>query len=150
MKTNMFLGVLLTIFSIACSQDQLTPDVTASSAKEVGSGTGGGTTTCSPITSYVVKSDYRAGETGLSSVDIAYSVKPCTTGQALRVQIELIKFDTKAVIDVVDNMPLNGKYHYQSTGMYGVYSTKMTVFDANTNAVVQTTSFSVALVPKKI
>jgi hypothetical protein len=155
MKMKLFLVVLLNVMLFSCSQEQLDPqstsaNLTAKSAREIGSGTGGGTTACLPIASFVVKGDYRAGETGLSSIDAAYTVKPCTNGQVVRVLVELIKFDTKAVLDAVDNMPLNGKYHYQNTGMYGVYTVKMTVFDVATGATLQTTSFSVSMVPKKV
>lgn len=153
MKAKLFLVILLNVLLFSCSEEQLVPTTQLSntkSAKEVGSGAGGGTPTCLPVTSFIVKGDYRAGETGLSSIDATYSVKPCVSGQTARVLVELIKFDTKAILDSVDNMPLNGKYHYQSTGMYGVYTVKMTVFDAVTGGVLQTTSFSVALVPKKV
>ena len=153
MKAKLFLVILLNVLLFSCSEEQLVPATQLSntkSAKEVGSGAGGGTPTCLPVTSFIVKGDYRAGETGLSSIDATYSVKPCVSGQTARVLVELIKFDTKAILDSVDNMPLNGKYHYQSTGMYGVYTVKMTVFDAVTGGVLQTTSFSVSLVPKKV
>jgi hypothetical protein len=155
MKMKLYLAVLLNVMMFSCSQEQVGPQapyshLTSKNAKEIGSGAGGGTTACLPVTSFTVKGDYRAGETGLSSIDAAYAVKPCTNGQSVRVLVELIKFDTKAVLDAVDNMPLNGKYHYQSTGMYGVYTVKMTVFEAITGATLQTTSFSVSLVPKKV
>ncbi|MFN8343787.1 MAG: hypothetical protein U0X91_02215 [Spirosomataceae bacterium] len=156
MKMKLYLAVLLNVMMFSCNQEQVSPQapyshLTSKNAKEIGSGAGGGgTTACLPVTSFTVKGDYRAGETGLSSIDAAYAVKPCTNGQSVRVLAELIKFDTKAVLDAVDNMPLNGKYHYQSTGMYGVYTVKMTVFEAVTGATLQTTSFSVSLVPKKV
>lgn len=154
MKAKLFLVILLNVLLFSCGQEQLVPATTqlpnTKSAKEIGSGAGGGTTTCLPVTSFVVKGDFRAGETGLSSIDATYSVKPCVSGQTARVLVELIKFDTKAILDSVDNMPLNGKYHYQSTGMYGVYTVKLTVFDAVTGDVLQTTSFSVSLVPKRV
>lgn len=156
MKMKLFLVVLLNVFVFSCSREQLDPqstpaNLTARNAREIGSGAaGGGTSSCLPVTSFVVKGDYRAGETGLSSIGAAYTVKPCTNGQAVRVLIEVIKFDTKAVLEAVDNMPLNGKYHYQGTGMYGVYTVKMTVIEVTTGATLQTTSFSVSLVPKKV
>lgn len=160
MKIKFFLAIILNVLFFACSHEKISPSPVDTDQMAVsnlynaevgtGGGGGGGVAICSPISSYTVKGDYRAGETGLSSIDASYAVKPCDKNQTVRVMIEIINFTTKAVLNSGDNLPLSGKYHFQGVGLYGLYTAKITVFDAVTNAVAGTQSFTVALKPKGV
>lgn len=113
-------------------------------------GGGGGVTTCSPITSFTVKGDYRAGELGISTIDISYAVKPCITGQSVIVSAEIVNFKTKTVLQHDDGLGLSGKYHFGSCCLYGLYTARLIVTDSATGSVVTTQETTVALVSKRV
>ena len=147
MKTKFLALVVANVLFFSCSKTELEPSSSEQPLKNYQLAGGG---TCTPISSYTVKGDYRAGETGVSTIDVAYAVKPCDKNQTVNVKIEIIKFDTKAILAVGENLELSGKYHFAGVGLYGIYTAKMTVTDSVTGAVVATNSFSVALVPKRV
>ena len=138
----------LTVASIA-----LAP--VASFAREIGSGgtgaTGGGTTTtCTYVQSLTAKGDYRAGETGLSTVDVSYSVKQCDKAVTLRVMTQVLKWSTGEVLYENPDAVLSGKYTYAARGLYGLYTARITVFDAATGEELEVKSQTVSVVPKGV
>lgn len=146
MKTKLIALFAANVLLLSCSKDTVQP--TSSEEKFSNFQLAGGT--CTPIANFTVKGDYRAGETGVSTIDVSYSVKPCDKTQVVNVKMEIIKFDTKEVLSVSDNLPLSGKYHFAGVGLYGLYTAKITVTDVSTDALVATSSFTVALKPKGV
>jgi len=120
-----------------------------SNAKELesGGGTGVVTTTCSPISSFTAKGDGKVGETGLGSVDMNWSVKPCIKNQNVTVQAQVINWNTKEVVYADDAALLSGKVSLLVKNRTP-YQTKVTVYDSVTGAVLATPSQVVGTTPK--
>ena len=109
------------------------------SAKEItsGGGGGGGTATCNPVTSLGAKGDARVGETGLASVDVNYSVKPCVDGQVLTVRTLMTESANPAVVVWDDPAaPLSGKFTVFGIRVGVSYRVTVYVTDAATGALV--------------
>jgi len=121
-------------------------------AKEITSGGGGvgGTTTCNPVSSLTAKGDPRVGETGLSSIDVSYSVKPCINGQMVRVQTDVYESLTGASAYLNTDSPLNGKFTVFGIKVRTSYTVRVTVTDTATNAVVGTQTIFAAAIPKGV
>ena len=152
----MVLNALLVtgIFFASCSKQE-TSELSISGLEErreitSGGGGGGGGSVCSPISSFNVKGDYRAGETGTSTIDVNYSIKPCINGQLLSVKSEVLDWDTKEVLYTESNTPLSWKYTFRQSGLYGLYTVKLYVYDVTTGTLVATQSISVSLVSKGV
>lgn len=152
----MVLNVLLVtgIFFASCSKQE-NSELSISGLEErreitSGGGGGGGGSVCSPISSFNVKGDYRAGETGTSTIDVNYSIKPCINGQLLSVKSEVLDWDTKEVLYTESNTPLSWKYTFRQSGLYGLYTVKLYVYDVTTGTLVATQSISVSLVSKGV
>ncbi len=152
----MMLNALLVtgIFFASCSKQE-TSELSISGLEErreitSGGGGGGGGSVCSPISSFNVKGDYRAGETGTSTIDVNYSIKPCINGQLLSVKSEVLDWDTKEVLYTESNTPLSWKYTFRQSGLYGLYTVKLYVYDVTTGTLVATQSISVSLVSKGV
>ena len=153
---KMVLNALLVtgIFFASCSKQE-TSELSISGLEErreitSGGGGGGGGSVCSPISSFNVKGDYRAGETGTSTIDVNYSIKPCINGQLLSVKSEVLDWDTKEVLYTESNTPLSWKYTFRPSGLYGLYTVKLYVYDVTTGTLVATQSISVSLVSKGV
>lgn len=151
---KMMLNALLVtgIFFASCSKQE-TSELSISGLeerREITSGGGGGGSVCSPISSFNVKGDYRAGETGTSTIDVNYSIKPCINGQLLSVKSEVLDWDTKEVLYTESNTPLSWKYTFRQSGLYGLYTVKLYVYDVTTGTLVATQSISVSLVSKGV
>lgn len=153
---KMVLNALLVtgIFFASCSKQE-TSELSISGLEErreitSGGGGGGGGSVCSPISSFNVKGDYRAGETGTSTIDVNYSIKPCINGQLLSVKSEVLDWDTKEVLYTESNTPLSWKYTFRQSGLYGLYTVKLYVYDVTTGTLVATQSISVSLVSKGV
>ncbi len=97
-------------------------------------GIGGGTVivkTCSPVSSMTVKGNATAGELGVGSVQIGWSVKPCDKTQAVRVVAELANWSTKEVVYSNPDAGLDGKITvYVASGKY--YEARILVYSATT------------------
>jgi len=108
------------------------------SAKEITSGGGGGgTVTCSPISSLSAKGDARVGETGLASVDVNYSVKPCVDGQAVTVRVLMTESANPSVVVWDDAAaPQSGRFTVLGIRVGVSYRVTVSVTDAATGAVV--------------
>lgn len=152
----MMLNALLVtgIFFASCSKQE-TSELSISGLEErreitSGGGGGGGGSVCSPISSFNVKGDYRAGETGTSTINVNYSIKPCINGQLLSVKSEVLDWDTKEVLYTESNTPLSWKYTFRQSGLYGLYTVKLYVYDVTTGTLVATQSISVSLVSKGV
>lgn len=152
----MVLNALLVtgIFFASCSKQE-NSELSISGLEErreitSGGGGGGGGSVCSPISSFNVKGDYRAGETGTSTIDVNYSIKPCINGQLLSVKSEVLDWDTKEVLYTESNTPLSWKYTFRQSGLYGLYTVKLYVYDVTTGTLVATQSISVSLVSKGV
>lgn len=151
---KMVLNALLVsgIFFTSCSKQE-TSELSIGGLeerREITSGGGGGGSLCTPISSFNVKGDYRAGETGTSTIDVNYSIKPCIKGQLLSVKSEVLDWDTKEVLYSEANTPLSWKYTFRQSGLYGLYTVKLYVYDATTGTLVATQSISVSLVSKGV
>jgi hypothetical protein len=153
---KMVLNALLVtgIFFASCSKQE-NSELSISGLEErreitSGGGGGGGGSVCSPISSFNVKGDYRAGETGTSTIDVNYSIKPCINGQLLSVKSEVLDWDTKEVLYTESNTPLSWKYTFRQSGLYGLYTVKLYVYDVTTGTLVATQSISVSLVSKGV
>ncbi len=120
-------------------------------AKEVGSETGAGTTTttCNPVKSLSYRGDYRAGETGLSTITVTYDVRACDKARPVVVDAQLyLTADPSAVAYDDPAAPLSGKF--TAVGVKGntSYIAKITVTDAGTGAVVGSRQIFAAAVRK--
>lgn len=152
---NLLKGLFMTVvFFASCSKQDSTELITSGleERKEItsGGGGGGGGSVCTPISSFTVKGDYRAGETGTSTIDVNYSIKPCINGQVLSVRSEIYKWDTKQIVYFEENTPLSRKYTFRQAGLYGLYGIKLYVYDATTGALVASQVLTVSLVSKGV
>lgn len=124
------------------------------SAKEIGSGTGGGgggTTTCNPVSSLGYRGDATTSDTGAASIQINWSVKPCTNGQAVIVDVQLYRNNADATVyDDNPDSPLSGKATVFGVTANTSYIAKVTVFDAVTGANVGSKQIFAAAVYKGV
>lgn len=128
--------------------------VAIASAKEItsgGGGGGGGITACNPVSSLKAKGDARAGETGLATIDVSYSVKPCDNGQTVSVHVSVYESLNRA--QVVWDDPAAAQS--QSFTVFGVktrtsYIVKVDVIDVATGLSAGAQSISVAAIPKGV
>lgn len=120
------------------------------SAKEIGSGGGGTTsTTCNPVTSLGYRGDATTSDTGVGSITISYGVKPCTKGQTLVVDVKLYETANPAAVAYADPAaPLSGKFTVSGVRTNLSYSAKVTAYDATTGAVAGSSTIFAAAVRK--
>ena len=121
------------------------------SAKEIGSGGGGGggSTTCNPVTSLGYKGDATTSDTALGSITINYGVKPCTSGQAVVVDVKLYETANPSVVLYDDPAaPASGKVAIFGVRVNYSYTAKVTVYDASTGAVAGSSTIFAAAVRK--
>lgn len=140
------------IFALAMLVGALVSPVTIH-ARELTSGgtTGGGNVmpACSPVNSLSVKGDARVGETGLASVEMSWSVKPCDKAQSVRVVAEVINWKTQELMYQDTNALLSGKATVYIPNRQ-LYTGKITVLDTLTGEVLGTKSFTVSTTPKGV
>ncbi len=91
---------------------------------------------CSPISSFSVKGDARVGETGLASIDVNYSVKPCVNGQSVRVVSQVIESSNGFVLYDDQNAPPQNKYTVFGIKVSTSYRCVLTVLDGATGSVL--------------
>lgn len=121
------------------------------SAKEItsGGGGGGGTTVCNPVSSLSYKGDARVGETGLASIDVSYSVKPCVSGQAVTVRTVVAESANPAAVVWDDPAaPPSGRFTVFGVRVNYSYTATVFVYDAATGALAGQRSIFVAAVRK--
>lgn len=109
----------------------LAPVCTVSAKIEGTAGGGGTTTACSPISSLTAKGDPTVGEAGLASVQMGWSVKPCSNSQTVRVVATITNWNTKEVVYRDVDAGLNGKVLVFVAVRY-IYDCTVTVFDVVT------------------
>lgn len=122
-------------------------------AKEVGSGSGAGTgtttTTCNPVSNLTYKGDYRAGETGLSSISVTYDVRPCDKTRPVVVDARLyLNADPTDMPYNDPAAPQSGKFTVYGVKASTSYIAKITVTDAATGSVVGSRQIYAAAVRK--
>ena len=124
----------------------------AASAKEIGSGGGGTTTpTCNPVSSLTVRSDARAGETGLATIDVSYGVKPCDGKQVVTAATKVSEYLNPTVVAYQNpSAPLNGKFTVFGVRVRVTYKVTVSVYDAATGAFVGELSTYTAAIPKGV
>jgi hypothetical protein len=123
------------------------------SAKEItsGGGTGGTTTTCSPVSSLTTRGDARVGETGLASIDINWGVKPCDSKQAVTVDVTMYESANPAAVAYSNPAaPLSGRVTVFGIKIRTSYTVKVTVRDAATGALVGTGTAFAGATPKGV
>lgn len=122
-------------------------------AKEIGSGGGGGggTTVCNPVNNLSYRGDARVGETGLASIDVSYSVKPCDPAQTVTVTTHVARLsDATNIVWDDPAAPLSGKFTVFGVATRTSYLVTVTVFDGATGAVAGTRSITAAAIPKGV
>lgn len=121
------------------------------SAKEVSSGGTPAPTGCSPVSSLKAQGDARTGETGLATIDVDYSVKPCDSKQVVTVETNVAEsFDPTAVVWNDPAATQSGKFTVYGVKVRTTYKVTVTVRDAGTGALVGSASVSAAAVPKGV
>ena len=95
----------------------------------------GGAAVCSPISSLTAKGDPTVGDSGLSSVQLGWSVKPCSKTQTVRVVVQMINWNTKEVVYTDVDASLNGKI-VVFVAARQIYDCTVTVLDAVTDEVL--------------
>ncbi|MFN8357598.1 MAG: hypothetical protein U0Y10_24280 [Spirosomataceae bacterium] len=151
MKKIFFLGLVVSLGMVSCQQEEsVGPVAGINAAKEIGSGAGGGGTTCSPISSLLVKANVKVGELGVGAVDMTYSVKPCDKNQTVTVTVQILNWKTGEVVYEQTNASLSGKASFLGTRYYEIYQGKVIVYDAATGAQIASQGMSVAMTPKGV
>lgn len=120
-----------------------------SAAKEIGSGGGGVVVVggCSPIASLNAKGDAKVGETGLASIQLGWSVKPCDPAQPVRVVVSIVNWNTKVVVYSDADAELNSKITIYVPSRQ-TYQCIITVVDDFTGVVLDSGSVFTSTVPK--
>ena len=125
--------------------------VGSAGAKEIGSGTGGGTTTatCNPVSSLKYKGDATTSDTALATVSVDYSVKSCD-GNAVTADVVMFESATPSnIVFEAPNTPLS--YRFTAAVRARVsYQVKVTVHDAVTGATVGSQTIFAAAIPKGV
>jgi hypothetical protein len=121
-------------------------------AKEITSGgtVGVGTVACDPVSSLTYKGDARVGETGLASIKVSYSVKPCDKTQAVRVGVEVYENATGVRVYDNQNALFSNTFDVFGIKVRTSYIVKVTLYDAVTGSVVGTKSIFAAAIPKGV
>lgn len=119
-------------------------------AKEVTSGGTPTPTTCQPVSGITTRGDARVGETGLASIDVTYSVKPCDKNP-VTVGVTMAEAANPAAV-AYDNpaSPLSGKFTVFGVRVRVSYVVTVTVRDAATGAVVGSQFAYAGAVPKGV
>ena len=124
---------------------------TASAKAIAGTGTTGPGATCNPVTSLSYKGDARAGETGVTTITVAYGVKACTNGQAVTADAKVfLSADPTVVPYQASNIALSGKFVVSGVKVNTSYQATITVRDASTGALVGTQTIFVAAKTKPV
>ena len=106
-------------------------------------------TACSPVSSLRAQGDTSTGETGMASIDVDYSVKPCDSKQEVTVETNVAEsFDPTAVVWNDPQAPLSGKFTVYGVKLRTTYKVKVTVRDAGTGVVLGSSSVSASATPK--
>lgn len=109
----------------------------AAEAKDGIGGATGGTGTCNPVKSLSYQGDANPAESGIPTIDVAYSVKPCVKGQRVRVATELhLSASPSSVAHLADPAPASGTFTVTGVLPNTSYQAQVTVYDAATGAVV--------------
>ena len=120
---------------------------TMATAKEVTSGGGTGIVACSPVKALTAKGDARAGETGVATVQVGWSVTPCDKAQSVRVEVLVSDSVTKEAWFTNPEAGLDGKITVAVPARRG-YACKVTVYDAATGDLVGSQTVYASTVPK--
>lgn len=124
----------------------------ASAKGDAGSG-GGGTgvpAACNPVSSLTYKGDATTAETGLATVQVSYSVKPCATGQAVTVDTEVaLSADRTSLAYQATDAPLSGRFTATVVANTSYVAT-VTVRDVATGDPVASSSIFVAARSKRV
>lgn len=121
-------------------------------AKEVGSG---GTVTpaapaCDPVTSLSYKGDATTSDTGLATIDVTYSVKPCTSAP-VTVTATMFESATPSVVVYDDPAaPQNGKFRVAGVKANFSYQVKISVFDATSGTLSGSKTIFAAAIRKRV
>ena len=110
---------------------------------------GAGAAACSPISGLTAKGDATVGEAGMASVQMGWSVKPCSKTQAVRVVASIINWNTKELVYTDNDAGLNGKILIFVEARQ-IYDCTVTVFDAVTGEVLETKTFGASTIPKGV
>lgn len=116
-----------------------------------GGGGGGGTSaTCDPVSSLTYKGDATTGDTNLSTVQVSYSVKPCSNGQTVTVdtQVALLADQTQKVYEQT-GAALSGRFTTVVVANTSYLAT-VTVHDADTGDLVGSSTIFVAALRKRV
>ena len=120
-------------------------------AKEVASGGTPTTTTCSAVSSLKAQGDARAGESGVATIDVDYSVKPCDSKQTVTVETVVAEsFNPAEVVWDDSAAPESGKFTVSGVRLRTTCKVTVIVRDATTGGTVGTASVSAAAVPKGV
>lgn len=142
MKIARFFAGLLGAVILATSGSVVAKEITSG-----GGGGGGGAVVCSAVKSLTAKGDARVGETGLASIDLNWSVKPCNPGQAVRVVATITNRTSKEVVYLDVDAALSSKVTVFVASRQ-VYNCAISIVDAVTGLVLETKTVSVSTIPK--
>jgi hypothetical protein len=96
-------------------------------------------------------SDPRVGETGLATIDVDYSVKPCQSKQVVTVESRLTEYaDPSAVLWDDPAAPTSGRFTVAGVKLRTTYAVTVIVRDATTGATVGSATQLTAAVPKGV
>ncbi len=96
-----------------------------------------------------MRGDVRDGETGLATMNMTWSVKPCDT-RAIRVVVEMKASISGEVMYLDENAPLSGSVLVSGIKIRTAYTEMVTVYDAVTGEVIGWKSTAAAANPKPV
>ena len=119
-------------------------------AKEVTSGGTPVPATCNPVKSLSYRGDARVGETGLSSIDVSYSVSPCDKTIPVRVGVAVIESIPNTVVYENQDALMSDKFTVFGVKVRTSYKVVVTVYNALTNEVLSSSTIFAAAIPKGV
>lgn len=123
----------------------------AAAAKDIApTGTVTASTACSPVRSLGYKGDATTSDTGLATIAVDYSVKPCTA-EAVVVETTVFETANPSVVMYLDPAaPLASRFTVTAVKVNFSYSARVTVRSASTGTVLGSAQIFVAANRKSV
>lgn len=143
MKKLIAVSVLITML-VSCSKSVDAP-VAATAGKTVVTPVEAGKAapgTCSNIVSFSLKQGKREAIPTIWSIIMDYSIKPCDNNAPVGVRIDVYDRATSESVFSATGLPFSGKQTFLGVA-FGIYDAKLTVYNTETNAVIETRIVSI-------
>jgi hypothetical protein len=142
MKKLIAVSFLITTI-VSCTKNIDAPVATAANQTTVTPVTGKNTPgACSNIVTFSLKQGKREAIPTIWSIIMDYSIKPCDNNAPVGVRIDVYDRATSESVFSATGLSFSGKQTFLGVA-FGIYDAKLTVYNTETNAVIETRVVSI-------